>query len=162
MLSTSSQSATGPLETLAQIPATVLSGCSETLNSSTATWPSLTTLGSIVKPDSEIRARISQGTEVVSVCRHDYASDTFAHEIDGKTITWFNPVDPSSRSGSDPDRLVDAMRDVGLDPDHTFEGPSIDYPIPSSFALASRITGLPFSQDMLNLRFLGAEPSEEE
>ncbi|GLX00988.1 hypothetical protein Misp02_50740 [Microtetraspora sp. NBRC 16547] len=112
--------------------------------------------------DSEIRARISQGTEVVSVCCHDYASDTFAHEIDGKTITWFDPLAPSSRSGSDPDRLVDAMRDVGLNPDHTFEGPSIDYPIPSSFALASRITGLPFSQDMLNLRFLGAEPSEEE
>lgn len=46
--------------------------------------------------DSEIRARISQGIEVVSACCHEYASDTSTYEIDGKTITWFDPMNPSS------------------------------------------------------------------
>ncbi|WP_231510162.1 hypothetical protein [Streptosporangium roseum] len=36
---------------------------------------------------------------------------------------------------------------MGLDPDHDIDGPSVDFPIPSSFALASRITGLPFPRD---------------
>jgi hypothetical protein len=53
--------------------------------------------------------------------------------------------------------LVEKMREVGLDPDHDIDGPGIDHPIERSFALASEITGLPFS-DMVNLRFLGAEP----
>ncbi|MET9336505.1 DUF6461 domain-containing protein [Nonomuraea sp. NPDC003804] len=111
--------------------------------------------------DPETYARVSQGTEVVSVCCHNYASDTFAYIVDGTPVVWFDPMLPDARSGSDPDRFVEEMRELGLDPDHDIDGPGIDYPIERSFALASRITGLLFSPDILNLRFLGAEPLEE-
>ncbi|MEV4010850.1 DUF6461 domain-containing protein [Nonomuraea angiospora] len=110
--------------------------------------------------DSEISARVSRGTEVVSVCRHDYAFNTFAYIVDGTPVVWFDPMFPDERSGSDPDRFVEKMRAVGLDPNHDIDGPGIDHPIESSFALASSVTGLLFSPDMPNLRFLGAEPLE--
>ncbi|MEV4165615.1 DUF6461 domain-containing protein [Nonomuraea dietziae] len=111
--------------------------------------------------DSDIYTRVSRGTEVVSVCRHDYAEDTFAYIVDGTPVVWFDPIFPAERSGGDPDRFVQEMREVGLDPDHDIDGPGIEHPIERSFALASRITGLPFSPDMLDLRFLGAEPLDE-
>ncbi|MEV0595705.1 DUF6461 domain-containing protein [Nonomuraea cavernae] len=113
--------------------------------------------------DPEIMARVSQGTEVVSVCRHDYASDTFAYIVDGKPVVWFDPTLPDARSGSAPDRFVTEMREVGLDPEYDLDDDSaaIDFPMERSFALASRITGFPFSPAMLELRFLGAEPLED-
>lgn len=110
--------------------------------------------------DTEIYTRVSQRTEVVSVCCHNYASDTFAYIVDGTPVVWFDPMFPDERSGSDPDRFVVEMRQSGLDPDNDLEGSGIDYPMERSFALASRITGLRFSPDILNLRFLGAEPLE--
>lgn len=114
-----------------------------------------------IAADPEVTRRISRKAEVVSVCRHDYASDTFLYEIDGETITEFDPMTPQDRSGSAPDRFADAMREVGLNPDHSSDGPAVEFPIPSSFALASKITGIPFTQEMLALRFLGAEPTDE-
>ncbi|MGW5154894.1 DUF6461 domain-containing protein [Nonomuraea wenchangensis] len=105
-----------------------------------------------------IYARVSQGTEVVSVCCHEYASDTFAYIVDGTLVVSFDPMYPEERSGSDPDRFVMKMHEVGLDPDHDLDGPGIDHPIERSFALASSITGLSLSTDLRNLRFLGAEP----
>jgi Family of unknown function (DUF6461) len=110
--------------------------------------------------DDQICAQVSRGTEVVSVCRHDYAQDTFAYIVDGTPVVSFDPTFPDERSGSDPDRFVAKMREVGLDPDHDIDGPGIDHPMESSFALASGITGLAFSTDMRDLRFLGAEPLE--
>ncbi|MEU7890261.1 hypothetical protein AB0B54_32575 [Microbispora bryophytorum] len=32
----------------------------------------------------------------MSACCHEYASGTFTYEVDGKTITWFDPMNPSS------------------------------------------------------------------
>ncbi|GAA3430006.1 DUF6461 domain-containing protein [Streptosporangium sandarakinum] len=112
--------------------------------------------------DPDIYGPVSRGTEVVSVCRHDYASDSFAYIVDGEPVVWFDPMLPDARSGNDPDRFVKEMRDVGLDPEHDIDDdPRIDVPIGRSFALAGRITGLPFSPEMLELRFLGAEPLED-
>ncbi|MGW0062416.1 DUF6461 domain-containing protein [Streptosporangium sandarakinum] len=112
--------------------------------------------------DPDIYGLVSRGTEVVSVCRHDYASDSFAYIVDGEPVVWFDPMLPDARSGNDPDRFVKEMRDVGLDPEHDIDDdPRIDVPIGRSFALAGRITGLPFSPEMLELRFLGAEPLED-
>ncbi|WP_052422344.1 DUF6461 domain-containing protein [Nonomuraea candida] len=108
--------------------------------------------------DGNTYAPVSQGTEVVSVCRHEYARDTFAYIVEGTPVVWFDPMYPEERSGSDPDRFVAKMREVGLDPDHDIDGPGIDHPMESSFALASSITGLSFSTDLRSLRFLGAEP----
>ncbi|MFB4269130.1 DUF6461 domain-containing protein [Nonomuraea sp. GTA35] len=70
-------------------------------------------------------------------------SGTYSHEC-------------QARAGPDPDRLVEEMRKVGLDPDHDWEGPGIDGTFPRSFALAKRITGFPFSKAMLEMRFLAA------
>ncbi|QFY13819.1 hypothetical protein GBF35_51210 [Nonomuraea phyllanthi] len=111
--------------------------------------------------DSGIYTPVSRGTELVSVCRHDYASDAFAYIVDGTPVVWFDPALPNARSGSDPDRLVDKMREVGLDPDHDSDGAEIDHPLERSFALASGITGLAFSSDILDLPFLGAETLED-
>ncbi|WP_406313142.1 DUF6461 domain-containing protein [Streptosporangium sp. NBC_01639] len=108
----------------------------------------------------EIQARVGQGTEIVSVSRHDYASDIFAYIVDGEPVVQFEPVLPDDRSGTDPDRLIEEMREVGLDPDRDVDGPLIDSPIERSFALASRITGLHFSPEMLELCFPAAEPLE--
>ncbi|SEU33583.1 DUF6461 domain-containing protein [Nonomuraea wenchangensis] len=108
--------------------------------------------------DDTIYARVSRGTEVVSVCCHEYADDTFAYIVDGTLVVSFDPMYPEERSGSDPDRFVLKMHEVGLDPDHDIDGPGIDHPLESSFALASSITGLSLSTDLRNLRFLGAEP----
>ncbi|MEV5560137.1 DUF6461 domain-containing protein [Nonomuraea wenchangensis] len=108
--------------------------------------------------DHAIYPLVSRGTEVVSVCRHEYAEDTFAYIVDGTRVVSFDPLYPEERTGSDPDRFVAKMREVGLDPDHDIDGPGIDHPMESSFALASGITGLSFSTDLRSLRFLGAEP----
>ncbi|MEU4403015.1 DUF6461 domain-containing protein [Streptosporangium sp. NPDC023963] len=113
--------------------------------------------------DSEIMARVSRGTEVVSVCCHNYASDAFAYVVDGQPVVWFDPMLPDARSGNDPDRFVKEMCEVGLDPDYDIDSDDshIDSPIERSFALASRITALPFCPEMLELRFLGAELVED-
>ncbi|GAA2213057.1 hypothetical protein GCM10009850_085190 [Nonomuraea monospora] len=109
----------------------------------------------------DIYTRLSRGTEVVSVCRHDYAQNTFAYIADGTPVVQFDPMFPEERSGSDADRFVVKMREIGLDPEHDIDGPGIDQPMEGSFALASGITGLPLSTDLRGLRFLGAEPLEE-
>ncbi len=113
--------------------------------------------------DSDIYGPVSRGTEVVSVCRHDYASDSFAYIVDGESVVHFDPMCPSDRSGSDPDRFIKEMREVGLNPEHDIDiaNAFIDFPMERSFALATRITGLPFSPETLGLRFLGAEPLED-
>ncbi|MEU4830964.1 DUF6461 domain-containing protein [Streptosporangium sp. NPDC023615] len=108
--------------------------------------------------DSEVMARVGRGTEIVSVCCHDYASDAFAYIVDGQPVVWFDPMMPGARSGNDPDRFIKEMREVGLDPDYDSDHSPIDFPMERSFALASRITALPFSPEMLELRFLAAEP----
>lgn len=115
--------------------------------------------------DPETGARVSAGTELVSVCRHDYAADHFAYLVDGEVVTSFDPIAPNAREGGDPDRFVGWMREVGLDPaDEPADSPDeADHTtsIPACFALASRITGLPFTPDLLEPRFLGAEPLEQ-
>ncbi|GAA3128109.1 DUF6461 domain-containing protein [Streptosporangium carneum] len=113
--------------------------------------------------DPDIYAPVSRGIEVVSVCRHNYASDSFAYIVDGEPVVHFDPMRPYDRSGSDPDRFVKEMSEVGLDPerDVDVDDSPVESPMERSFALASRITGLPFSPEMLELRFLGAETLED-
>jgi hypothetical protein len=50
----------------------------------------------------------------VSVLRHDYAYHAFAHAVDGEVVTQFDPTSPADRRGTDPDRLLPRMTDVGL------------------------------------------------
>ncbi|MFD1051899.1 DUF6461 domain-containing protein, partial [Kibdelosporangium lantanae] len=62
-------------------------------------------------------AALSQGTEAVSVLRHDYASPSFDYAVDGTLVVHFDPTFPAYRHGSDPDRLLPLMREVGFDTD---------------------------------------------
>ncbi|MDP9866398.1 MULTISPECIES: DUF6461 domain-containing protein [Streptosporangium] len=100
---------------------------------------------------------LSRSTEVVSIHRNVHATDYFVYAIDGEQVTCFDQLVPDTRWGSDPDRLVSKMREVGL----SWEGPGVGAPFPRpsfprSFTLAKKITGFSFSEDILNTRFLGA------
>jgi hypothetical protein len=95
---------------------------------------------------------LSQATEVVSIYRNLHATDYFVYAVDSEEVTSFDQLVPDTRWGSDPDRLVSEMCEVGL----SWEGPGIDAPFPRSFALAKKITGLSFSEDTLSTPFLGA------
>ncbi|NGY60095.1 hypothetical protein G7043_14295 [Lentzea sp. NEAU-D13] len=60
---------------------------------------------------------LSQGTEAVSLVRHDYASASFDHAVDGTLVGGFNVDYPPVHYGADNGRLLDLMREVGFDPD---------------------------------------------
>ncbi|TDD45805.1 hypothetical protein E1286_22850 [Nonomuraea terrae] len=86
---------------------------------------------------------LSAGTVAVVVLRHDYASDAFVYAVDGELVTYFNPKIPEWRHGSDPDRLNDLMREVGLDPDDVpRSGAEAPSPVSGALLLAARLTGV--------------------
>ncbi|MEU7742163.1 DUF6461 domain-containing protein [Nonomuraea sp. NPDC049158] len=109
---------------------------------------------------------LSVETEAVSVLRHDYASDCFGYAVDGELITSFNPMIPAWRSGSDPDRLVDVMRDVGFDPTYApgdadeREARAVKHPsVDGALLLAARLTGVMLTQDVLNAPLVAGDPA---
>ncbi|GAA3080408.1 DUF6461 domain-containing protein [Streptosporangium carneum] len=106
--------------------------------------------------DFSLLRRLSQKTEVVSIDRNLHATDHFVYAADGELVTWFDLLGPDARGGNEPDRLVDMMRKVGLEPDLNEDGPDVDAGFPRAFALARKITGFPFSKEMLDMRLLGA------
>ncbi|MEZ0071451.1 DUF6461 domain-containing protein [Planotetraspora sp. GP83] len=114
--------------------------------------------GGSIAVNRHLLIRLSQATEVVSIDRNIHATNYFIYAADGELITWFDLLGPDARGGSDPDRLVDMMREVGLDPDLDLDLDDRDLgsEFPGSFALARKITGFPFSKDMLDMRLLGA------
>jgi hypothetical protein len=113
------------------------------------------------KPDA-VRA-LSAGTELVSVLRHDYATDLFLYAIDGDRLTSFDPRKPAWRYGSDPDCVLDAMREVGvhstyLPGDHVTREADISAEAPTmneALMLAARLTGVVLSKEVLNGQLLG-------
>ncbi|MFI6179899.1 DUF6461 domain-containing protein [Nonomuraea sp. NPDC051191] len=107
--------------------------------------------------DDRTLSRLSAGTEVVSVLRHDYACDDFRYAADGIVITAFDPITPEHRSGSDPNRLADLMREFGLPleecSDEEWEQRYDDlseHGLGRMFAMAARLTGVTFTADLLN------------
>ncbi|ACZ86083.1 DUF6461 domain-containing protein [Streptosporangium roseum] len=64
-----------------------------------------------------------------------HASDYCVYAIDGEQVTCFDQSVPGTRRGSDPDRLVSKMREVGL----SGEGPGINTPFPRSFGQATTV-----------------------
>lgn len=111
--------------------------------------------GSIVM-DRHLMRDLSRESELVVVHRNIHATDYFCYVVDGEEVTWFDPLCPQTRAGSDPDRLVREMREVGLDPEHDWDGPGIDGMFPRCFALAKRITGLTFCRAMLDSPLVAA------
>ncbi|GGL06706.1 hypothetical protein Sme01_66980 [Sphaerisporangium melleum] len=111
----------------------------------------------------DVLRALSAQTELVIVLRHDHANDLFAYAVDGEVLTSFDPRKPGWRDGSDPDRLLDAMREVGFDPTHVpgnhllhdesdeNEESNIDRPaVDGALMLAARLTGVVLSQSVLN------------
>jgi len=113
--------------------------------------------------DHEVLTTLSRGCEVVAVTRHDYAAEhSFEYAIDGTIVTGYRLRHPYERYGSDPDRLNGFMRALGMGLDRP-EGEAAwdaaweanyDTAVPRGFALAAKITGVPFTQDMLGRRML--------
>ena len=112
---------------------------------------------------------LSAETEAVSVRRNDHATDSFAYAIDGKLVTSFDPMSPESRWGSDPNRLVDLMREVGLEPayepsleddeeDEQNEAVRLNRPtLDGALMLAARLTGVVLTPEVLSGPLLGAD-----
>ncbi|MEU0486194.1 DUF6461 domain-containing protein [Streptosporangium sp. NPDC006013] len=103
---------------------------------------------------------LSTATEVVSVLRHDHATDNFVYARDGETVTSFNPMIPAWRYGSDPDRLVDAMRAAGFDPARMpggeDEDENADHPaVGGALLLAVRLTRVVLTPEVLHGPLLG-------
>ncbi|GII84726.1 hypothetical protein Ssi03_27160 [Sphaerisporangium siamense] len=103
---------------------------------------------------------LSTATEAVSVLRNDYAADAFTYARDGKVVTTFDPRIPAWRYGSDPDRLVDAMRAVGFDPeypraDQDDDGNVDRLTLDGALLLAVRLTRVVLTQEVLNGPLLG-------
>ncbi|MGC0420810.1 DUF6461 domain-containing protein [Embleya sp. AB8] len=61
---------------------------------------------------------LSAGAEVVVFNRNILGHCRFRHIVDGDTWTYFSEFEPDQRYGLHPDRLNDAMRRIGLDPDY--------------------------------------------
>ncbi|WP_327087215.1 DUF6461 domain-containing protein [Nonomuraea sp. NBC_01738] len=116
-------------------------------------------VGSLAHSPSLLRS-LSHETEVVCVHRNLHASDYFVYAANSEQTVWFDQLTPGTRSGSDPDRLVREMRQVGLDPEHNWDAPDIDDPFPRAFALAKKITGVSFSRALLELPLSGIEIRE--
>ncbi|MCH6159868.1 DUF6461 domain-containing protein [Streptomyces sp. M600PL45_2] len=95
----------------------------------------------------DVAERLSAGCELVAVTRHDYAEHCFVYAVDGRIVTCFDSHVPGHRQGSDPDALNSLMRQTGTDPDG--EEMCLDEPVAASFALAAGITGVTFTEDML-------------
>ncbi|WP_182904992.1 DUF6461 domain-containing protein [Microbispora sp. H13382] len=114
-----------------------------------------------VAAETGVLERVSRGTEVVAVSRHDYASDDFAHAIDGRVITRFEPLAPHLRSGDDPDRWIGEMRDVGLGRDG-FDDAMPEGSIAAAFALAGVITGVDLSPALLRTTFLAGTTNPDD
>jgi hypothetical protein len=88
---------------------------------------------------SHLLAAVSRGTEAVSVLRHDYASPAFGYAVAGELITQFDPTFPDHRHGTDPDRLLSRMLEVGFT--MTDDG-QFDDAIARSLRLAQQLTGV--------------------
>lgn len=90
--------------------------------------------------DTYLLAALSEGTEAVSLLRHEYASHCFSYAVDGVVLCSFDPLFAYYRWGADPDVLVERMRAVGLYPDRD-ELDLSDWDFASALALVETITG---------------------
>ncbi|MGW3346828.1 DUF6461 domain-containing protein [Nonomuraea rubra] len=57
---------------------------------------------------------LSQGTEMARVVTGDTIDEHFVYSADGVVITSFEPYFPGDREGSEPDRLLSHMQDLGM------------------------------------------------
>ncbi|GAA2653640.1 DUF6461 domain-containing protein [Nonomuraea recticatena] len=84
---------------------------------------------------------LSPGTVTVAVFGSINMDRKFVYAADGQVVTAFEPDFPGSRSGSDPDRLLARMAELGI-PTEDVDAYGWGDPIHQAFALAERVTGV--------------------
>jgi hypothetical protein len=89
---------------------------------------------------------LSRGTEAVAVSRHDYATSSFGHAVDGTLVGGFDVNYPPTHYGADTGRLLDLMREAGFDPD---DEDGCDDGVSRALSLAELITGVAPTFDQL-------------
>lgn len=108
--------------------------------------------------DRDVLADLSRGCEVLAITRHDYATHSLAYAIDSTLVTAHELQVPHIRWGSDPDRLNDYMRELGMvldSSDNEIDWDAVgninyNIAVPRAFALAAKVTGVSFTPVMLN------------
>ncbi|MDX8028875.1 DUF6461 domain-containing protein [Lentzea sp. BCCO 10_0856] len=89
---------------------------------------------------AHLTVALSRGTEAVSLSRHDYATSSFNHAVDGTLVGGFDVNYPPVHYGADTERLLGLMREAGFDPDD--EEGEHDAGISGALRLAELITGV--------------------
>ncbi|MEU8382453.1 DUF6461 domain-containing protein [Streptosporangium sp. NPDC048865] len=87
---------------------------------------------------------LSRGTETANLVTGVTVDEDFAYSVDGVVVTGFAPFFPGDREGSDPDRLLAHMRDLGM-PLEEEEFRDTRTPTLLAVALAARATGVSFT-----------------
>ncbi|MGJ6969676.1 DUF6461 domain-containing protein [Streptosporangium sp. G11] len=87
---------------------------------------------------------LSRGTETASLVTGITVDEDFAYSVDGVVVTRFAPFFPIDRQGSDPDRLLGHMRDLGM-PLEEEEFRDTRTPTLLAVTLAARATGVSFT-----------------
>ncbi|MEV6279975.1 DUF6461 domain-containing protein [Nocardia sp. NPDC051832] len=118
--------------------------------------------------DHKTLAELSADCEVLAITRHDYAVHSLEYAIDGTIVTGHRLWYPHIRWGSEPDRLNDYMRELGMeldmtDDDYIYDADedepesnsdawdiNLSTGVPRAFALAAKVTGVSFTADMLD------------
>ncbi|QFY09190.1 hypothetical protein GBF35_23225 [Nonomuraea phyllanthi] len=109
--------------------------------------------------DHAVVSRLSRGCEMLAVTRHDYAAEhSFEYAIDGTVVMGYRLRHPHERSGTDPDRLNDFMRELGMGLDepvddaawHAAWDANYETAVPRGFALAAKVTGVPLTPALLD------------
>jgi hypothetical protein len=90
---------------------------------------------------------LSRGTEALAVLRHDYASPSYDHAVNGTVVTGFNLNYPDQRYGTEPDRLLPLMREAGFDPED--DDGQYDEAVSRALRLAELVTGVSPTFDQL-------------
>ncbi|QGN45545.1 hypothetical protein GKC29_00850 [Micromonospora sp. WMMC415] len=96
----------------------------------------------------EVIVPLSKGTRLVSHFRNVNAVDHFFWLDDGDLRLHFEPLFPAGRDGSDPDGLVDVMRQVGFDLSEDDDA-SYELHTEAAFALAEHLTGVRLTPELL-------------
>ncbi|MEU2611360.1 DUF6461 domain-containing protein [Micromonospora sp. NPDC007271] len=91
---------------------------------------------------------LSKGTRLVSHFRNVNAVDHFFWLDDGELRLHFEPLFPTARDGSDPDSLVEVMRQVGFDLREEDDA-SYELHTEAAFALAEYLTAVRLTPEFL-------------
>jgi hypothetical protein len=105
-------------------------------------------------------ARSQQVRRAVIAFWNVNADQEFAYWEHGRRVVRFDY--PDERDGSDPDRLLAAMRDTVLQPRTREEGNTAIPDYRRLLALADRVTGRHLGPDFLNQRSVVVAPSPEQ